>query len=178
MILQALADARQMVHQRNAELCELVLRADARQQQKLRRVHRAAAQDDLACGVNGAWLAVLAERNAGRSLPVEQNSLGQRAGDDAKVGPVAHRVQVADRGGAALAVACGCLMVTDAILLRAVEVIIARVAEFNRALDEGFADRVMLRGVGHAERAAGAVELVNAAGLVLRAFEVRQHVAR
>ena len=36
VILQALADARQMVHHRHAELCELILRADAGQQQKLR----------------------------------------------------------------------------------------------------------------------------------------------
>ena len=47
MVLQVLTDAGQMVHRVDAEPCQLVRVADARQLQQLRGVDRAAAQDDL-----------------------------------------------------------------------------------------------------------------------------------
>src|SRR5204863_4974262 len=68
------------------------------------------------------------------------------------------------------------LVITDAVLTRAVEIIIARKAESDRGVDKRFADRMMIRHIGHAERSAGAVEFVAAARLVLGALEIRQHI--
>jgi hypothetical protein len=48
MILQVLADARQVVHDLDARFPQVRRRADARQEQQLRRAERAAADDDLA----------------------------------------------------------------------------------------------------------------------------------
>ena len=47
VILQVLAHARQVVHDRHAERLELARVADARELQQLRRVDRAAAEDHL-----------------------------------------------------------------------------------------------------------------------------------
>src|SRR5207253_506755 len=85
---------------------------------------------------------------------------------------------IADRGRAAAAVARRRLVITDAVLTRAVEIGVARKAEPDRGIDKRFADRVMLRHVGHAERPAGAVEFVAAARLMLGALEIGQHARR
>jgi hypothetical protein len=66
-------------------------------------------------------------------------------------------------------------MVADTVLAGAVEIVIAGKAELGRRRDKGLADR-MLRDVRHAERSAGAVELIGAAHLVLGASEIGQHV--
>ena len=66
-------------------------------------------------------------------------------------------------------------MIADAVLRGAVEVVVAREAKSHRGVDKGFGDRVFFD-VGNAERAAGAVEFVAAADLVLGALEIRQHV--
>src|SRR5207248_4144993 len=57
----------------------------------------------------------------------------------------------------------------------AVEIVVAGIAELDRALDESLGDRVVLD-IGHAERAAAAVEVVGAADLMLGALEIGQHV--
>ncbi len=120
--------------------------------------------------------AVLTERHAGGAAAIQRDALGQRIGDDAQIAALHRRAQIADRGGAAPAVARGELVVADPFLRGAVEVVIARIAEIERALDEGLADRVVVRHVGHAERSAGAVQIALAAGLMFGAAEIRQHV--
>ena len=50
VVLEVLADAGQVVHERDAELGEVLLVADAGELEQLRGVDRAAAQDDLAGG--------------------------------------------------------------------------------------------------------------------------------
>ena len=126
VILHALPDTGQVMRDRDAEIGQMLLRPDAGQQQQLRRVDRAAAQDDLARGAHGAKFAVLAERHAGGAAAVQRDALGQCIGDDAQIGPLHRRTQIADRGGATPAVARGELVVADAFLDRAVEVVIAR----------------------------------------------------
>jgi hypothetical protein len=141
----------------------------------LRRVDGTAAEDDLArrCGI--ADTALPAERHAGRAPAFEQDLFGQCLGDDAQVGPLHCRAQIADSGRAAPAIARRRLVVADAVLARAVEIIVARKAELGHRCDKGFADRVLLD-IRHAERAAHAVECVGTANLMLGALEIGQHV--
>src|SRR5205814_7222609 len=117
----------------------------------------------------------LAVADADRAPALEEDFLAQSIGDDAQVGPLHRRAQMADRGRTASALASGGLVVADAVLGGAIEIVVAGEAELGRALDEGFADRVVLD-IGNAERAATAVKLVGAADLMLGALEIGQHV--
>ena len=67
-------------------------------------------------------------------------------------------------------------MIPDPFLGRAVEIVVAREAQLDRAPDKGLADRVPVRNVGHAERAIGPVKSIGAARLVLGPLEIGQHV--
>src|SRR5947207_8175753 len=154
----------------------MLLRTDPRQHQQLRRVDRAAAEDDLASGARLVLAPVAPERDADGAAAFEQDLVAERFGDDLQIAPLHRRAQIADRGRAAAAVARRRLVIADAVLTRAVEIIVARKAKRDRGIDEGFADRVMLRHIGYAKRSAGAVELVAATRLVLGALEIRQHV--
>ena len=149
--------------------------ADAREHQQLRRVDRAAAQDDFTPGGSGAEPAVAAECHADGAAAFENNLFGHRAGDDAEIGTLHRRAQIADGGRTAFSVSGRRLVVADAVLASAVEIVVAGKAELRRSGDEGLADRV-LRHVRHAERTACAVKAVGAAHLVLRALEIRQYV--
>ena len=121
---------------------------------------------------------MFAECHADGAFAVEQDLFRQRAGDDAQIVALTDRVQVAYSGGAALAVARGGLVIADAVLASTVEVVVARIAKLHCAFDECLADRMVLGRVGHAERAAGAVELVRSARLMFGALEVGQHIGR
>ena len=176
VVLQALPDPRQMVHDRDPCRHQMLGFADPGQHQQLRRVDRTAAQNDLARRPRGAELPVLAERDAGRAPPVKDDFFGQRVGEHAQIGAVHRRTQIADRGRAALAVAGRRLVIADAVLPGAVEIVVARKAETHRGVDERLADRVLVGDVGDAERAASPVECVGAARLMFGALEIRQHV--
>src|SRR6185437_15749378 len=63
-----------------------------------------------------------------------------------------------------------------ALLGRPVEVIVARKAGLSCRLDESFAQRMRFAHIGDRERAAGAVQRICAALLILCAPEVGQHV--
>ncbi len=166
------------MHHLDAVRGKLRLRPDARQQQKLRRVDRAAAQDHLAPRADAERQLVLDEIDPGRALALEADPLRQRTGDHPQIGPVHHRMQIAFRGRAAPAPRRGGLVVADAVLRRAVEVGVVRIAEIVAGTDERLADLVLVRHVGDRQRAAGAVPVVGAAHLVLGPLEVGQHVAR
>src|SRR5213078_1244126 len=68
------------------------------------------------------------------------------------------------------------LVIPGALLPGAVEIVVARIARFDRGLDKGLGERMLVAHVGHAERPAGAVEVIGAAFFVLGLAEVRQHV--
>ena len=63
-------------------LAQLVGRTDARQQQQLRRVERAAGEDHLAVGMRLVLLAVLADIRCRPRAALEQNARRMRAGDE------------------------------------------------------------------------------------------------
>mgnify|MGYP003338728194 CR=1 FL=1 len=58
MVLEIAADARQIVQRLDADRLQVIGGADTRQQEKLRRVHRAATQNDLAIGARDLVAAV------------------------------------------------------------------------------------------------------------------------
>jgi hypothetical protein len=119
---------------------------------------------------------VLAERYAHRAASFEQHLLGQRVGLHKQIEPLACRTQIPHRGRAAPPVTRGKLVVAGTFLHCAVEIIVARETKIERALDKRLADRVVILHVGDCERTAGAVQLACAAGLILGAAEIRQHV--
>ena len=67
MVLQVFPD-RQIGHRLDADRAQMIGRADAGQHQQLRRIERAAAQDDLAIGHGIQPLAALLVFDAGRAL--------------------------------------------------------------------------------------------------------------
>jgi hypothetical protein len=160
----------------DAHLRQVLHRPDARQQQKLRRVDRSAAQHHLATRTYGARHAVLAEPHAHRAAALEQHLFGQRIGLDTQVGAATGGAQIPHRGRASAAVARGKLVVAGALLHRAIEIIVAWETKIERALDERLADRVLVVHVGDRERPAGTVQFVGATDLVFGAAEIRQHV--
>ena len=178
MVLQVAADAGDVEQRPDAERAEVIGRADARQHQQLRRVHRAAAQDDLALGARDLVPAVDEVAHAHGVVLVEDDALDQRVGDDVDVVLVAldRGPQVGAGGAPALLVLLRDLVVADALLGGAVEVRDPLVAGLLGGLHEGFADLGRIGLVGDVQRAAGAVEVVAAALVVLGLLEVRQHV--
>src|SRR5690348_1435199 len=176
MVLQALADPGQVLHERDPERRQMLLRPDPRQHQELRRVDGAAAQDDLASGACFELPAAPPERDADGAAALEEDLVAERLGHDLQIAPLHRRPQIPDCGRAAPAVARCRLVVAGPVLTRAVEIVIARKAERDGRLDKSLADRVMIRHIRDAERAVGAVELVGATRLMLGAFEIGQHV--
>ena len=98
MILQVGADAAQFMHHRHADRLQVVRRPDAGDLQQMRRVDRAAAQDDLLVGTRLDRLAALAERDADAALAFEQQFGGQRLGFDPQVRPALGLLQEGLRG--------------------------------------------------------------------------------
>src|ERR1700730_14081099 len=119
--------------------------------------------------------AVSAKARADGAAALAQDLLGQSSSDDPEIGALHRRTQIPDGRRAALSVARRRLVIADPVLARTVEIVVAGKAELGCGRDEGLADRVLCD-IRHAERAAGAVERVSPAHLVLRAPEIGQHI--
>ena len=74
--------------------------------------------------------------DAGGALAIEKHALHQRVGDDLQVRTVLDRVQVTDRGAAASSPAAGLLEIAGALLVGAIEIIVARDANLFGRIDE------------------------------------------
>ena len=85
MVAQVLAYARQGMAHLDAEIAQPLGLADARQFEQLRRVDRAAADDDFARRARPRAGRADRVADAGAALAVEQRALGQRAGLDMQV---------------------------------------------------------------------------------------------
>ena len=167
MVLEVRADARQVDPALDADLGEVVARADAREHQQLRAVDRAAAEQHLAGGADGVLGAALAEGEPGRPLPLELDPARQRPGGDGQVGPVPGGLEVGLVGRPAAAALAGDLVEPGALLLGAVEVVGRLEPGADRALDERVAEVVGVAAVLDVQRAALAVERAAEAGVVL-----------
>ena len=175
MVLQVLAD-RQIDHRLDADRAQMIGRADAGQHQDLRRVERAAAEDDLALGVGVKRLAALLIVDAGGALALHGDARDMGAHLDREILPLHRRMQIADRGRAALAVADGILAAAEALARAAVVVVGDRQAGHARGFEPGGEHRVRGLGPLHADVAAGAAILALAVLPALDALEVGQHV--
>ena len=104
MVLQVAADARQVVHDRNADRPQMIGRADAGLQQQLRRAdgagrdeHLALARGSLACPLPST-ISTPTARPFSTTIRVTA-----RAGPHRQVRAVADRAEIGDRGGGAAA---------------------------------------------------------------------------
>jgi hypothetical protein len=138
------------------------------------RFDGARCDDHLAPDHDLAGLAALRELDAHGLLAVEDDPRGHRPGLDGEVGALHRRMQVGDRGRVAAAVPGGHLEKAAAFLVPVVQVLLVRDAHLHAGLDDRRRDRCSSGKVRHVERAAGAMERVLAALLVLALAEVRQ----
>ncbi|HEY8586417.1 MAG TPA: hypothetical protein VIL60_06750 [Rhodanobacter sp.] len=89
--------------------------------------------------------------HADRAAVLDQDALDQGARADVQVGALAHRLEICRGRGAARAVALGNLVQTEAVLARAVEVVVARVSRLGGRVDQGGRQRVVVAQVGDAQ---------------------------
>ena len=152
--------------------------ADARQFQKLRRIDRAGADDDLPGRAGLALLPVHCVAHADAALAFEQQAFGQRIGLDRQVGPRARGVEIADGGAHPAAAADRHLRHADAVLLRAVIVLGVGDADLAGGLDQRVVQRSGLDVLADLQRpVAAAIFLVTVALVAFHVAEDRQHLA-
>ena len=176
VVLQIVADAGRVEHDLDAMLLQEVRRSHAGELQQLRRVIRAAGNQDFLARPRRAHAAFLLVFDRFGATPFKQDALRQRRGFDVQIAAVLRRAQIGECGAGAPAAAGRGLEKSRAFLSRAVEVGIGRDAGFGRGNDKGFRQRIGVPPVGHRQRPAGAVIFVRAALLVLGLLEIGQHV--
>src|SRR5580693_6218627 len=176
VILQVLADPRQIVHHGDAVLLQQLPTPDPGKLQQLRRVDRATGEQYLMPRPGSVHDPALRIFEADCALAFEQYAVRQCADLDAQIGPLQCRPQIGDCSTAAPHIADGHLQWADAILLGAVEIRVELMAGLLRSGDKGIVQFVPRPQIRDAERSAYAVELVGAALLVFGTPEIGQHV--
>ena len=176
MILQIAADPRQIQHHRHADRPQMLRRPDARQHQQPGRVDRARRQHHLALGPQHRRSAGGGDFHPDRPAGLDHDASDQNACPHGQIGPPPRRLQIGRGGGGAAGIAHGHLIVADALLPLAVEVMIVGNAEFLRRPQEGFRDRQRIDRDRHAERSACGVIGILEALVILRPLEIRQHI--
>ena len=153
MVLQIRADTRQCVRHSNAVPLQRGGRADAGEHQQLRRVHRAGAQHHFTrCSqflLSPAWLIKVPQGNAGSTATPHINAFDQGVGEDVQIGPSQHRVQERARTAQTHTIALVQIEDAEAVLALAIEVLIARMARFDRCRNEPVRQRVAAGGALH-----------------------------
>ena len=137
MVLQILADARQIVHDFDAMAAQQAGRADAGELQQLRTLQRARGQHHLPRGAHFMRGAVLAITQAYGPAAVENETGRLGVGFDAQVLAAARRPEIGHRRAVAPAVAGEQLEVPDAFLVAAVEIGGAGNAELLGTANDG-----------------------------------------
>src|SRR5438876_441678 len=147
-------------------------RSEPGQLQELRRIERAAGDDDLGVGVRNACRAAAPVFDADGAASGKEDPARQRVRHDGEIGPAARLAQIAERGRAATPMACGQLEITGAFLGGAVEIVVARKARLLRGRDESLAQRMRFAHIGNRERPAHPMQRILAALLVLGAAKI------
>ena len=179
VILQIGADLVIVPDDADAETVKQSGRADARQLQELRRVDRAARQDQLAAGARRHRAAVLQILDADGTLPFEQDFRRQRVRLDADIGALHRGPQEGARRRHAAPVPGVQLVDADAFLRGAVEILIHRQPGFGRRLHELFGQRMHASAiVGHVHRPAAPAIGVGAGLVVFDRLEIGQQVGK
>ena len=174
MVVQVGADGGHVADHRDAHVLQMLCGAETRQQQKLRRAIGTTRHNDLAARASGLAALRGMEFDADRTVVLEQHARRMRAGADHQIGALACRSQIGLGGAPATAVQCRRLVVPTTFLLCTVEVGVGRNAGLHAGLQHRIGEFEAARLVGNMQRAADAVEVIRAAGLVLRLLEVRQ----
>jgi hypothetical protein len=171
VVLEVLADPRQVVDDVDPERAQLVRVADARELQQLRRVDRAAAEDHL---VRADRLAL--HLDADRARPVEDDARDERPRAHLEVRAAQHGVEVRTRGAQPTAAVDVAVEAREALLLVAVDVGGELVPGLLHGREERLAERVRRRPALEDERPAAAAPLVGAGEAGLHPLEVREAV--
>ena len=127
MILQVLADAGQVMHERDPVPRELPRIADARQHQELRRHEGTRRQDDLAA-VDLALAGFAPPSDPVRALALHHEAGHGPVAEHREVLPVADWIEIGPLGGLPLAVALRKRIGADAVLTGAVEIRVQGIA--------------------------------------------------
>ena len=172
VVVQVLADAGEVDGDLEPDPRQRGGRPDAGEHQQLRRLDRACAEHDLLLGAH------LSPADVDPDTPtaLEDEPADARSGQHGQVRRVQHRPQERDRLALANVVLDRQVAVADAVLGRAVVVVVERDPDLLRRLDRSRMERVRLVVGGHTQRPACAVVLGLAATEVLGAPEQRQHV--
>ena len=176
VVVEVQAHARGVGHDRDLQQLELLRAAQTGQHQELRRVVRAAGDDDLALGPELEWLAEADALDAHRALTLEEELQHLDVCLDREVRAVHRGVQVRHGGAGPGAPPVGDLVPADAVLLGSVEVVVRLQPAGLGGIDERPRERVHRAAVRDGKRPAGAVPVVGAAFVVLGALEVGQHL--
>src|SRR5262249_10874941 len=174
MILQVLADAGQLMHERNRVRAKQMNRTYAGELEQLRTLQCAGTEQDRFACAGGRIDAVAPEDDAAGPLAVEGDSRDMRLGFDPKVGAMASRLQVRSRGAATPAASSRQMVVAHALLPGAVEIVVARNPEFHRGGDDRFDQLVLARDDRAPERTVMAMVVGITVLGVLEVLEVRQ----
>ena len=157
MILQAIPHTGRIVRYRHPMTRKQGARSNAGELQQLRRVDRAAAQQDFPMRANRTRYACLRVFDRDRAPPLEVYAGRERAGNHLQVCPPARRTQVGHRATHAPAMACARMIVARAFLRRAIEVVVGRNARLRRGRDERITEPVFVRKIAHGKRAVRSV---------------------
>ena len=155
---------------------DFVRGADAREQQKLGRIDRAAAQDHLPLRADLMSLPLAGIFDAHGAAVLDENARGLRPGDDGEIGTLQGWRQVAGGGARAPAIGHGAIDGAEALLARAVEIGGIRIARLLAGLDPGQTQRPADAGPRNLERAGAAVMPVSPWQIGLRLLEIGQDI--
>ena len=176
VILQIVADTGRVEHDPDAMLPQQVRRPHAGELQQLRRVVRAAGNQDFLARPRRAHAAFLPVFDRFGATAFEQDALRQRRGFDVQVAAGLCRTKVGVCGAGAPAAVGRGLEESRTFLGGAIEIGIGGDADFSRGHDKGFRQGILVAPVGHRQRPVPAVIFIRTALLALRFLEIGQHV--
>ena len=176
VVLQIRANSQALVSDRDAVALQLSCRADAREHQQLRRIHRARGKNHFCGRCEKPRLPRMPHTHAHGARTFEFDALDERFSEQRQIGARPHRVQKSARAAPAHAASPVQVEQAEAVLLSAVEILVSRVPGLHGGLHKRIGERIRLREALHVELAACAVIRRSAARVVLVALVHRQHI--
>ena len=177
MVAQVLPHAGKFVDHRDAQLAQVVRRADARQHQDLGRGHRAGRQHDLV-GLHEEYLPTALHFDADSAIALEYDAPHHHVGPHREVEAVPHLPQKRESRAHAHALGVVHGDGAHAAGVGTVHVRVFRIAGLDAGLDEGILERqpFLAREPPHRYRSLRAVEVVADIHVRFHLAEVRQDV--
>lgn|GEM_PF-5569439 len=176
MILQVVADTRQVLDRRDAELAECVRIAHAGQHEELWRVEGAAAHDHLAACAHLPHGAAAQIPQPDRAAALEHDLRRERACAERQVRPTRSRAQIGIRRARPPALVNGRLRQAEAVGLRPVQILGFWIAGGPCSLQHRPAERIAAAGVGDADRPLRPAMGRGTLAPALQAFEIGQQL--